>query len=109
VESLGLNRSENFSKVQLRATNHSNKDVRKLEFRLDYLDAQGQKLDDWPGTYSGEASLGDQAPPIAVRSAQRAEFELQAHFAPEETKSVKARLVRVVCADGTVWTAPDAQ
>jgi hypothetical protein len=109
VESLGLNRSENSPKVQLRATNHSNKDVRKLEFRLDYLDAQGQKLDDWPGTYSGEASLGDQAPPIAVRSAQRAEFELQAHFAPEETKSVKARLVRVVCADGTVWTAPDAQ
>jgi hypothetical protein len=104
LETLGISKDGNFAKVKLRVKNHSNKDIRRLDMRLHYLDAAGKELKSWSAQADGSFNpLGGRKPVVGQKGT--AEVEVTAFFMPEGTKRVKAVLQEVECADATSWKA----
>ncbi|MBW3539250.1 MAG: hypothetical protein KY476_03190 [Planctomycetes bacterium] len=106
VEFVSLQRDDNFPKVQLRAVNHSNKDVRQIEMKFEYLDAAGKTLKDWPANWSGDGTASDEA--AALPAGKSADIETTAFFLPEEAKSVRPVVQRIIFADASEWAPPAA-
>ncbi len=95
---------EGFRQVLVRVTNHTNKDAGAMTLVLEFLDANGEKLEDTFSTYGGNMTAPGGGPPISVRSSESSEIEFVAFFMPEETKSVRFRVNEVNFADATQWT-----
>jgi hypothetical protein len=104
LESLGFSKDRNFAKVKLRVKNHSNKDIRRVEMRLHYLDAAGKELKSWPAQADGSFNSRGGRQPV-VKEKGTADLEVTAFFMPEGTKRVTAELQEVECADATGWKA----
>jgi hypothetical protein len=92
LEFLKMAGEPDFPKVELRAVNHSNKTVRRLEMKLVFLDAKGSRLKESPG---GTADL--------VPANTSAVLQTNAFFAPKETHRVEAEIDCVEFADATQW------
>ena len=103
LETLGISKDGNFAKVKLRIKNLANKDIRRVEVRLHYLDAGGKELKNW--TAHADGSFGPRGRKPVIEKKATAEVEVTAFFMPEGTKRVKAVLQEVQCADGTDWKA----
>jgi hypothetical protein len=93
-----------FPKLELRVVNRSNKTVAEARVQLEYLDAEGAALKEFPHSLTGTFDSDGEKPLADARAS--ATQELVAFFMPPETRSVRARLEEVVFADGTRWTPP---
>ena len=93
----------NFPEVRLRAINHSDKAIRKLQMTFTYLDADGKALKDWPSGHGAPANLDGDGPAVVVGPTDRAEFNATAFFMPEATQRVSVTVKSVEFADGTQW------
>jgi len=99
---------EPFKTTQLSVTNHSNKDIRMLGMKFDYLAPDGRRLGGWDkqdqwGTWR-PLHPGD-AKPILVAKGSQAVFETDAHFLPTGTKTIAVTVRTVGFADAETWTA----
>jgi hypothetical protein len=88
---------ENFREAVFRATNHTNKVVEALELTMQYLDENGDKLEDQIASASE-----DPVPPGGTQ-----EFEVAAYFMPDETKTVGAVLESIEFSDASNWFAEE--
>lgn len=105
LEVLDISRKNNSGKVKLQITNHSNKDLRRIEMRLHYLDASGKELKNWSAQADSRFNpRGGGRKPVVGKKAT-AEVEVTAFFMPRETKRVTAELQEVLCSDATNWRA----
>jgi hypothetical protein len=80
--------------VVFKITNNSNKQFRAFYASMDYLDATGKKLKDFPHANSGSQYPGPD---------EAKEMPLHMAFAPKETKRVNITLHAVDFSDGTRW------
>jgi len=103
LEFLRISGDGNFKKVELRVKNISNKDIRKIDMRLHYLDASGKELKDWPANATGsfDPQTGQRKP--VVEKNGTADVKVTAFFMPDETRSVRLELEGITCADATTW------
>jgi len=95
---------EGFRQVLVRVTNHSNKDAGNLTVKLEFLDADGNKLEETDSTQGGNMGSPGGGPTFTVRAGLSREMEFVAFFMPEETKSVRIAVKEVHFADATTWT-----
>jgi hypothetical protein len=92
-------------------TNHSNKDIRMLGMKLDYLAPDGRRLggwdrqDQWGMPWRADRDPG-QPDPILVAKGSRREFEINAPFLTQGTKTIAITVRTVGFADAETWTAP---
>lgn len=94
-------RDPSFAKVDLNIVNHSNKDVLNVTTNMEYLDASGAKLEDFPTMITGPfTSEGSQN---VVAKNQTAVQESTAFNMPEATKDIRVVVQRVQFTDGTKW------
>ena len=103
---------ENFpdnKNLKLRAVNHSNKDVREIDMLVVYLDGNGKKLKDFPGSHTGMLHGDTGNVETVVAKNATAEFGQSAFFIPEETTSAAVRVRGVTFADATVWEPDSAE
>jgi hypothetical protein len=111
VEFLAIGGTAPFQTAQLRVTNRSDKDIRMLGMKLDYLAPDGRRLGGWdrqdqwgtprrPGTAAGEPN------PILVAKGSKREFEINAPFLTQGTKTIAVAVRTVGFADAETWTAP---
>jgi hypothetical protein len=102
LEFLRMAGKPNFPEVELRAVNHANKAVRKLEMRLTFFDAAGNKLEESPSSHLGRYDEGRGLRILVVAGASGT-FQTQAFFAPKETHRAVARVERIEFTDATAW------
>jgi hypothetical protein len=111
VEFLSIGGKAPFQTVQLRVTNHSDKDVRMLGMKFDYLAPDGRRLGGWdrqdqwgtpwrPGKDTGEPN------PILVAKGAGSVFDINAPFLTNGTKTIAVTVRTVRFADAETWTAP---
>lgn len=93
--SLGEPTPTQMRNVRLRLGNEARSSVVEVKLDLDYLDARGARLGSWRTVHSG-------TDPLAGAQATN-EFELQAFFVPQFTRSVRPRVDSVRFGDGTRW------
>jgi len=94
-----------FRKLFLRVTNHADQDIRNLSMLMEYFDAAGEKLKDWPTTETGTTDMDTGRIAPCVKSGATVELEATAFFMPEETESVKVTPTEVEFSNATVWRA----
>jgi hypothetical protein len=108
----GMGAAPGFQTTQLRVTNHSNKDIRMLRMKLDYLDPDGRRLggldrlDQW-GRRSPNMSLAE-ANDILVAKGSQATLGISTAFVPQGTKTIAVTVLSVGFADAETWHAPDS-
>lgn len=94
-------RDPSFAKVDLNIVNHSNKDVLNVSTNMEYLDASGTKLEDFPTMVTGPfTSEGTQT---LVGKNGTSTQESTAFNMPEATKDILVVVQRVQFLDGTKW------
>jgi len=82
--------------AKVRMFNFTDKKVTRMSTTLDYLDAGGKKLKDFPWGMGGMSLLGP----------NEAKEETVGAFMPPETKKVEVRLRSVEFGDGSKWENP---
>ena len=93
----------NFAKAQFRIENHSDKDLRMIDVKLEYQDASGKKLRDWPSaTYMAQSQSAGELP-IAVEKGGTKTVEMNTPFLPAGTARVVATPHKGTFADATSW------
>jgi hypothetical protein len=119
VELLQIRQEGGFPKMRMRATNHSDKDIRALEMKIIYPGYNGKmtevpaaykpRLADpvWDLTEGRHLAKWDANPmPVAVARQASAEFEPTSWSnPPKEVKGTTIRLERVEFTDGSEWKA----
>jgi len=80
-------------KAKMRMFNFTQKKITRITSKLDYLDATGKKLKDFPWSMQGPALLGP----------KEAKEKDMGAFLPAETKKVEAKIEGVDFDDGTKW------
>jgi hypothetical protein len=111
VEFLSIGGSAPFQTAHLRVTNHSDKDIRMLGMKLDYLAPDGRRLGGWdmqdqwgtpwnPGRDPGEPN------PILVAKGSKTVFEINPPFLTKGTKTIAVTVRTVGFADAEAWHAP---
>jgi len=80
--------------AQMRIFNFTDKDIKRVSVTLDYLDASGKKLKDFPWGMAGVPN---------VVPAKGTKVDGMGAFLPPETKKVEARVRSVEFGDGTKW------
>jgi hypothetical protein len=100
-----------FQTAQLRVTNHSDKDIRMLGMKLDYLAPDGRRLGGWDrqdqwGTPWRAGRDPGEPNPILVPKGSKREFEIDAPFLTEGTKTIAVTVRTVGFADAETWHAP---
>jgi hypothetical protein len=93
--------------VELRLTNNSNKDIRKMSLRLKYEEAGGWQARDWPTIGQADAEVAEEVPTLLRRGAARA-FRVRAFSLRPGMRAVRAIVVEVEFTDATNWKAPAA-
>ncbi len=111
VDFVSIGGTAPFQTAQLRVTNHSNKDIRMLGMKLDYLAPDGRRLGGWDkqdqwGTPWHPGSDPGAANPILVAKGSKSVFEINAPFLTKETKTIAIAVRTVRFADAETWTAP---
>ena len=102
VEVLKFQFDPSFSKVQLRWTNHANKAIDSVHYRIHYLNEQGQLLKEWMGALSGFPEMRG-GPSIALEKGAGREEEATAFFMPQETAKISISISKVSFADASLW------
>ncbi len=95
--SVGPDRKGKDLEAKVRVFNFSDKDITRISMTLDYLDASGKKLKDFPWGMSGMPSL------VAAKGVKE---DGVGAFLPPDTKKVAAHVRSVDFKDGTKWEAP---
>jgi hypothetical protein len=110
VEFVSIGGTAPFQTAQLRVTNHSNKDIRMLGMKLDYLAPEGRRLGGWDRLdQRGTSRFGPDSPgakPILVAKGSKSVFEINAPFLTAGTKTIAVTVRTVGFADAETWTAP---
>jgi predicted Zn finger-like uncharacterized protein len=90
--------------VRFRVINHADKEIKRLDMKLEYLDSGGKKLKEWPlASYSATRTASQTGPAIVVAGNAKAEFDSNAPFMPKETKTVAVTLKKVRFVDAEEW------
>lgn len=92
---VGMKEEDGQKKITVSLTNKSNKSIMSVSMNMDYLDASGKKLDDFPHSHSAGR---DFLPPGETR-----EVEIHAFFAPEGTKSAAFTVGQISFSDESEW------
>lgn len=103
LQFLGITGSPDFPKLRVRATNHSDKSIRRIALKADYRDADGKSLEVKPHTQDAERSFGRRELPVLVPKGQASEFEVVAFFMPKATRNVGLTVESVQFSDTTEW------
>jgi hypothetical protein len=104
LEFVKITASGNFSKAQFRLVNHSDKDLRAIDMKLDYLNAQGAKIKDWFRTsHAPTPMLPMKEVPILVARQGTVLVEIDAPFMPAGTAKINAIPLKAIFGDATVW------
>ena len=103
IEVLNIGGNEQFKKLQVKTTNHTNKEIYRLDLKLEYLDPDGKVLKDWPGNHQSQQNR------VLVDVEGSAEFELTAFFMPDEATSARVSVKQIEFADGTEWSLPESE
>ena len=90
-----------FTKILVRLVNHSNKDITSIFVNLVYLDVNGNEIDDFPSTISGDFSFEGQEPAVTKNAAN--EIETTAFQMPEGTVDIRIEVNSADFIDGTTW------
>ena len=94
VEFVALDGEGKKMSAKMRVFNFSDKAVSRVGLQLDYLDAQGKKLKDFPWSQQGMPQLvGPKGQEVAEMGA----------FLPPETAKVMAKVELVEFKDGSKW------
>lgn len=93
LEFIGLVGQGDRMEANMRIFNFSDKPVTRINMTLDYLDATGKKLKDFPWGQSGPSLVGPK---------EYKDKEMGA-FIPAETKKVTATVKDVEFGDGSKW------
>jgi hypothetical protein len=93
---VGMGEENGQRKITVELTNHSNKNIMALTMNVEYLGADGMKLDDFPHSQFGERDF--------LPAGETRELEIHAFFAPPETKSAGLRVQSAAFADETEWS-----
>ncbi len=91
--------------VELRLTNHSNKDIRTMSLRLKYEEAGGWQVRDWPTIGQADAKEAGDVPTVLGHVAMRV-FRVSAFSLRPGRKAVRADVDKVEFTDATAWKAP---
>ena len=86
-----------FRKIQMKATNRTNKDIQSIRVLLDFLGPDGQKLKDGNSSAAGNR--------ILVKTDDTVQIELPAFFMPEAAVSAVGRVESIEFSDATQWNA----
>jgi predicted small lipoprotein YifL len=86
------------SSATMKVYNFADKDVRSVQLKLEYLDASGTVIDDFPWGISKGMGL--------VKAKATAVEDEMGFDLPPATKTVRAIVGKVEYADGTAWTRP---
>ncbi len=111
VEFVSIGGNAPFQTAQLRVTNHSNKDIRMLGMKLDYLGPDGRRLggwdrqDQWGTPWKAGGSPVEPSPILVARGAKSV-FEIRAPFLKQGTRTISVTVRTVRFADAETWTAP---
>ena len=105
VEFLKIVGSEDFPKLQVRITNRSNKDLRRMDVRLHSRDADGKVIHEGSSNHGTSRTTPMKEPMIALRRGASEEVELMAFFTPKEAKRVDVILEQAIFSDATEWKA----
>ncbi len=95
--------SADFPKLLVRAVNHSDKPIRRIDLKADYRDAAGKSLEVKPHVQDAERPVGRRELPVLVPKGQSAEFEILAFFMPKATRDVALTVESVQFSDTTEW------
>lgn len=98
---------EDFPKVLLSLSNHSNKDVARITARFEYLNAAGGILEDFPHTLSAPASFDGRDPLLEARKA--CQHEATAFFLPKGTATVRVTVDAVEFMDAQKWVRDEGR
>jgi len=109
VEFVEFRGEPDFRKLLLRVTNHADQDIRNLSMLMEYFDAAGEKLKDWPASESGTTDMDTGEISPCVEKQVTAELEVAAFFMPDETESVKVTPTEIEFSNATVWQRPEAE
>ena len=101
VEFVKFTGQENFRKLQLKVTNHSNKDLQHVNLECKYLDDAGKELKDTNATASPSGMDGR----VLVKAGESKNTEVHAFFMPPESAGVSVSPTNVIFADLTEWAA----
>jgi hypothetical protein len=104
-----LKRETIFKEFELTLNNHTNKDIREIEFTMHYLDAQGEKLRDNPTSVAAKYDDAKEPYPILVKAGATAKMMQTAYLCPDETRQITITLTSVLFADLERWSAEPAQ
>jgi hypothetical protein len=104
VEFVKLGEKDIGRDVQLRVTNHADKDIRVIELKFEYLDAEGKVVGEWSHNKLMRTP-GSETNPIVVAKHATTVSEVQAPFIPDETERVGVTVLRVGFIDATQWVA----
>jgi hypothetical protein len=97
VEFVEFKGSGDSKEIVLRVTNHTNKDLSRVQLQLNYYDASNKKLDDSPHGHS--------AGPSSVAAGSTEDIEVSTFFMPDGTDSVRVDVNSAYFADATEWEA----
>jgi RNA polymerase sigma factor (sigma-70 family) len=107
VEVVNLLPEQHPPAVELRLTNHSNKDVRRLDLGLSYEEAGEWRLRDRPAVWPTGAEAKPDVPAVLARG-QAKVFRVSAFGLRQGTRAARAAVVKVEFTDATEWKAPSA-
>lgn len=90
-----------FGEADFTIVNHTNKDILSISVSLNYFDASGGKLDDFPSTISGPFTADGYQ--ILVTAGATEVRSATAFSMPEGTTDIRAELSSIEFSDGTDW------
>ena len=105
LETLKVGKESLFWQVDVKVTNHSNKNVAHINAKMHCLDREGKKLDERSAILHPIHEPGQKRFLLATPKSTRT-TEVTAFFATDELASVRFVLESVTFGDGTTWKAP---
>ena len=97
-------RDENFPEIELSIFNASNKDAVEAFVNFVYLDPEGNELESFPHTLTGEFTFEGTTPLAAP--GETIKQATVAHFMPPGTTDVRIEILKVTFVDASEWEAP---
>ena len=101
VECRGILERGDFPKVELAFQSHCNKDIKEVQANFQYKNQNGELLEEFPHSLTGEFGMDGWQPLVAAHSG--ATQESTAFFMPEATHSITVNVTAVVFTDATQW------
>lgn len=105
----GLRFENGMAEVDLAVHDRSNKDVMSAAVEFAYLDDAGETLEDFPHTLTGDYDFESERTGPLVGAGETHRLTTMAAFAPEETASIRFRVLSLELRDGTTWEATAPQ